>query len=323
MILCLRRCIERDENEKRGKVTLTPVTRVCACSGAAIAFCVAALLCAPVAYAQTTSVPATSSVTTTVTIEGYDVDFSLPTNAKAGCMVCHGDPDLTRLKDGELVSYWVDPAVADASAHATVQCTGCHLDFAFKTPHSSAAGDWQTEAKSACQNCHLDQSALVAAGAHRAGSKPGEPTSTASPDPKPLCGDCHGSHDIMTLTDSPEEQAAMHANGREVCSDSCHQEYWDNYQDYYHGAAYQDGSPDAPACWDCHMAHDILPAADVNSSVNERHLVETCQQCHPDANEEYVEYAQLIHHREETAEEFFLYTWISEARAAVMSLFGA
>lgn len=291
--------------------------------GAAIALCVAALLCPSPSYAQTTSVPATSSVTTTVTIEGYDVDFSLPTNAKAGCMVCHGDPDLTRLKDGELVSYWVDPAVSDASSHATVQCTGCHLDFAFKTPHASASGDWQTEAKSACQNCHLDQSALVANGSHRAGTKPGEPTSTATAAVKPLCGDCHGSHDIMTLTDSPEEQAALKAAGREVCDESCHQDYWDTYNDYYHGAAYQDGATDAPACWDCHRAHDILPSADVDSSVNERHIVETCQQCHPDANEEYVEYAKLIHHREEITEEFFLSSWISQLSATVMSLFGA
>jgi len=57
--------------------------------------------------------------------------------------------------------------------------------------------------------------------------------------------------------------------------------------------------------------------------VNERHLVETCQQCHPDANEEYVEYAKLIHHREDITEEFFLSSWISQASAAVMSLFGA
>lgn len=304
-------------------MTLAPVMRVCAYFGAAIALCMAALTCPSPSFAQTRSVPATSSVTTTVTIEGYYVDFSLPTNAKAGCMVCHGDSDLVRLKDGELVSFWVDPAVSELSAHATVQCTGCHLDFAFKAPHVSATGDWQTEAKSACQNCHSDQAALVANGAHRAGARPGETTSTATTADRPLCGDCHGSHDIMAITDSPEEQAALRVRGPEVCNESCHQDYWDNFNDYYHGAAYRDGAADAPACWDCHRTHDILPAADVDSSVNERHIVETCQQCHPDANEEYVEYAKLIHHRQEITERFFLFDWISRAGSAVMSLFGA
>lgn len=302
-------------------MTLKPVTRAYAYLAAAVVLGAAALLLPSQAYAQTKSVPATRTVTTTVTVEGYDVDFSLPTNAKAGCMVCHGDPDLTRLKDGKLVSFWIDPAVSEASAHATVQCTGCHLDFAFKSPHTSAAKDWQTEAKSACQNCHLDQSASVASGSHRAGAKPG-----VKPDPKapvkPLCGDCHGSHDIQTLTDSPEGRAQLRESGREMCGD-CHADYWDTYNDYYHGAAYKAGAKDAPACWDCHRAHDVLPAADKDSSVNERHIVETCQQCHPDANEDYVEYAKLIHNRQDVAEEFFLYTWISKARAAVKSLFGA
>ncbi|PKO58439.1 MAG: hypothetical protein CVU24_17140 [Betaproteobacteria bacterium HGW-Betaproteobacteria-18] len=285
-----------------------------------VSFSAAAVFATP-AFAATKSVPATRSVTATVTIEGYDVDFTLPTNAKAGCMVCHGDADLTRLKDGKLVSYWIDPAVSDASAHATVQCTGCHLDFAFKTPHTSSAKDWQTEAKSSCQNCHLDQSSAVARGSHRAGTLPGEKVDPKAA-PKPLCGDCHGSHAIGQLTDSPEGKAALRTQGRMMCG-GCHEEYWDNYNDYYHGAAYKRGAADAPACWDCHEAHDTLPAKDKDSSVNERHIVETCRKCHPSADETYVKYARLVHRRDEVAEEFFLYGWISQVRDAVMSLFGA
>ncbi len=279
------------------------------------------LACAVPAFAATRSVPATRSVSTTVTIEGYDVDFTLPTNAKAGCQVCHGDPDLVRLKDGKLVSFWIDPLVTDASAHTTVQCTGCHLDFAFKTPHPTKGNDWQTEAKSSCQNCHLDQSALVARGSHRAGVLPGEKPDPKAP-AKPLCGDCHGSHSIRQLTDSPEGKAALREQGWQVCG-KCHEDYWDNYDDYYHGAAYKRGAKDAPACWDCHNAHDTLPSKDKDSSLNERHIVETCRACHKDANEDYVEYAKLIHRRDEIAEDFFLYRWISTARDAVMSLFGA
>lgn len=305
-------------------MTLKLISRLGVCSVAAFAAAAAVLSMPSVAPAAPRSVPATRSVSTTVTIQGYDVDFSLPTNAKAGCMVCHGDPDLIRLKEGRLVSFWVDPAVTDASSHAAVQCTGCHLDFAYKTPHVNAAKDWQTEAKSACQNCHLDQAALVAKGAHRLGKKPGEATATvsATAKTKPLCGDCHGSHDIATLSDSPEAKAELRARGREICG-QCHEDYWDNYNDYYHGAAYRNGSSDAPACWDCHRAHDILPSSDKDSSVNERHLVETCQKCHPKANEDYVRYARLIHQRQGVAEEFFLYNWISRLRSAVASLFGA
>ena len=62
---------------------------------------------------------------------------------------------------------------------------------------------------------------------------------------KPLCGDCHApSHEIEMLTDNPEAKARMRANGYEICG-RCHEEYWDNYFDYYHGAAYQAGAVDA------------------------------------------------------------------------------
>jgi hypothetical protein len=278
------------------------------------------------ASAATRSVPATRSVGATVTIEGYDVDFTLPSNAKSGCLVCHGDPNLSRLKDGKLVSFWIDSALVDISSHATVQCTGCHLEFAFKTPHVPDGSDWSSGAKSACANCHLDQSALMSQGAHRA--KP----ATTTPVPQaastaiaeiapPLCGDCHGNHGIMTITDSEEGQNGLRARADGICA-PCHEEYWDNFNDYYHGAAFKRGASDAPACWDCHEAHDPLPVDDKDSNVNERHLVETCKQCHPDANEDYVAYAQLIHKRQEVADGFFLYKWILAARTAVMRLFG-
>lgn len=286
----------------------------------------AVLAAAPSAFAQTQSVPATRTVTTTVTVEGYDVDFTLPTNAKSGCMVCHGDVNLARLKDGKLVSYWIDVAVVEQSSHATVQCTGCHLEFAFKAPHTAEGADWASGAKSACANCHIDQAALMSQGAHRplpANEATRAVAASTNPDAvRPLCGDCHGNHAIMILIDSKEGQDELRARGEEICG-ACHEDFWDSYNDYYHGAAFKRGANDAPSCWDCHRAHDVLPTDDKDSSVNERHIVETCKQCHPDANEEYVAYARLVHQRQAVAEEFFLYQWISAARSAVKRLFGA
>ncbi len=251
-----------------------------------------------IAGAAEGSVPATRTAVTTVTIEGYDVDFTLPTAAKNGCLVCHGDPNLSRLKDGEYVSFFVDPLLVEQSAHAGVQCTGCHLDFAFTIPHVAADADWRDVAKSACQNCHQEQFLAYGSSVHRIESADNTPTADGIV--RPMCGDCHGNHGIQTLTDSPEGQQALRERAYDVCG-SCHQEYWDNYRDYYHGAAFQEGAQDAPACWDCHRGHEVLPASDRNSSTNERHLVETCAQCHPDATEDYVVYAPMIHHRDEIA----------------------
>lgn len=285
----------------------------------ATAFIVTQGIASP-AIAEATPVQPAASAVTTVTIEGYDVDFTLPTAAKAGCMVCHGDEDLTRVRDGRVISYFVDPDGFSQSAHGLIQCTGCHLDFAFSAPHEQLGTDWSSVARSACANCHREQAIAVGRGAHRLEVTPTAPPAEET-EPRPLCGDCHGSHEIEFLTDDPQGRAALHARGWEICG-RCHQDYWDSYNDYYHGAAYKRGAVDAPACWDCHGYHEILPAEDRNSMVNERRLVETCARCHPDANEAYVDYARLIHGHEEISEQIFLSRMMRWVRETIGGLFG-
>jgi hypothetical protein len=268
------------------------------------------------AFAQ--SAPATSSVVATHAPEGYDLDFTLPTQAKAGCSVCHGDPALERLRNGVVRNYFVDPEVLDASPHVSVQCTGCHLDFAFTTPHE--IGDWQTRAKADCKNCHRDQFVAFGQGTHRVEMSSGGVVKEGQDD-KPLCGDCHGGHAMVTITDNPAGQRVLHADGWNVCG-RCHEDYWENYDDYYHGKAYKRGATDAPACWDCHGWHDIYPSDNFDSLVNERHIVETCSQCHEDANEQYVEYATMIHGSRDAYALVFVLDWINAVRDAISGLLG-
>lgn len=260
----------------------------------------------------------------------YDLDFTLPTESKSGCMVCHGDPALVRVRDGVVRSYYIAEGDVAASAHADQQCVGCHVDFTYKAPHGAV--DWSANAKSACRNCHDEASIDFGVGVHRP-SVPTTTTAGASVDtttaPKPLCGDCHGAHDIsMLTTDTPEAKAgreAMHRNGWEICG-RCHEDYWDSYDDYYHGRAYKRGAMDAPSCWDCHGWHDILPSDDRGSLVNEAHLVETCSQkgCHEVGVEEaYVEYAQFIHGREKTwTESGPILAFIRKVSNAIGGFFG-
>lgn len=307
----------------RGKTaSLTTTHAPCTATRVIVAVCLAALsfvALASTAAAAEVSVPATRTAVTTVTIEGYDVDFTLPSAAKNGCLVCHGDGNLTRLKDGEYVSFYVDPELVERSAHAGVQCTGCHLDFAFTVPHVAAGDDWRAVAKSACKNCHQDQFLDYGRSAHRI--EEGDTAVSETSGGKPLCGDCHGSHAIMTITDSPSAQQELRDRAYEVCGE-CHQDYWDSYDDYYHGAAFKLGAADAPSCWDCHEGHEVLPSSDKDSSTNERHIVETCAQCHAAATEDYTAYTQMIHGRTEIAEDVFLRDWLAWLRGVISSIFG-
>jgi hypothetical protein len=99
----------------------------------------------------------------------------------------------------------------------------------------------------------------------------------------------------------------MHQSSYRVCA-RCkqHGDEYDTYDDYYHGKAYKAGAPDAPACWDCHESHDILPKSDPASSVNEANVGETCgtEGCHTGSSETFgTEAASLIHSKATAVEE--------------------
>ncbi len=281
--------------------------------------------------------------------QDYDLDFTLPTAGKSGCMVCHGDPNLVRNVAGGLRSYWVDGEILDASAHASIYCVGCHTDFAFGAPHGADAADWRRTAKLACKNCHQEQFEAYSQGVHSISVKPGEipdaerngsapttpsaaatrsVTATRPPSPgeasgeeaEPLCGDCHGAHDIDVLTDNPAGRLRMHRRGAEVCG-RCHEDHWESYNDYYHGRPYKEGVWDAPSCWQCHGWHDVRPVDDRRSTLHESKVVETCGACHRDSSEAFVDSTVgMIHGRDRVLDANVVYAVFADVRIAVTGL---
>jgi len=272
--------------------------------------------------------------------ETYDLAFTLPTAGVSGCTVCHADPNLVKQGSGTSTSVYVGPEIFAGGPHETTLCTGCHADFAYEVPHENAEGSdaWRGVASDACKGCHQAPAQEISKGAHSPTPVPGVTASETAaaraaknlPNEVPSCGRCHGSHEIQYLdverwetSGTVEVQEAakqgaltMHEQGLEICG-SCHVEYADSYEDYYHGAAYQRGAIDAPACWDCHGAHEMLPAENRQSPVNEANLVETCGRCHDDADEQYVQYAELIHGKSEVESEIPLYEFLDTTRSAI------
>jgi hypothetical protein len=259
----------------------------------------------PVVSTSTAAVTTVApSVTTTPVASGkgaFALDFTLPTFGKSGCMVCHGDPNLVVAQGDVTHSFWIDEAAYNKSAHGTTVCTGCHVDYGYKAPHGQIAQDWRAVAKQACKNCHPDQFRGWSLGAHAIAPLPGK-----QPDPKaafkPLCGDCHGGHDMAILKNNPEGQRQVHAQSEQMCGRvGCHADYWANYNDYYHGAAYKTGADDAPACWTCHGTHTVLLSTNRLSPTNSDNFggANSCGTpgCHAGANSAYTAYAPMIHGR--------------------------
>lgn len=296
------------------------------------------------ATATTASVAATASVATTgpaskqatpaAGARVYDLDFTLPTAGKSGCLVCHGDPNLAKVGAETTSSIFVDVALLQESAHAKdTPCTGCHLNFAYTAPHVQVEGaeDWISAARLACKNCHTDEFSEYANGAHSLASQPGKTATetvaarvaAGKPERVPLCGDCHGGHAIPAANDV-SGQRALHLSGAEMCG-PCHEREAVTYNDYYHGRAYRRGSLDAPSCWDCHGFHKILPSSDRLSPTHPNQLSLTCGQagCHDGADETFIEYAELVHGDGEIREANPLISVVQGAKDAVAGVFGA
>lgn len=219
-------------------------------------------------------------------------------DAGSGCLACHGSPNLIKASPLGVKSFQV--VGLEASAHREVTCTQCHTDFAYADvqPETNV---WYVNAGMSCAQaeCHgtddaeteknEDVVSAYSVSVHGTLVADGELTSAT-------CGSCHGGHNIQRL-DTKAARRALQMSGEETCR-SCHLDRWKSYDDPYHGAAYKASAQDAPACWDCHPAHDILPSDDPASSTSDARLAATCASCHQhkDASEDFVtQTAGMIH----------------------------
>lgn len=220
---------------------------------------------------------------------------SLNLRGRSGCLVCHSDRNAVGVIGGKTRSIFVDEALFQGSPHEDLSCLSCHLDFSYT--HPVEVVDYRKIAGLACSKCHSHnkQSTDYRASVHGRLALSGDPKGGAT------CGDCHGAHDIKSLKKSKAYKAKFRASAEQVCG-RCHYKYYGLYNDYYHGRAYKRGARDAPACWDCHDYHTVLPQRERGSSVSKIKLAKTCGRCHQGSTARFAEYAQLIHSRKKVEE---------------------
>lgn len=222
--------------------------------------------------------------------------FTVGVPGRSGCLVCHGDPKIQQNKTK--VSLYISQEDILQSAHKDVPCTKCHVDFgqaSASQAHTTVAGDWKKTAGLSCKNCHQHSGMLkvYSKSIHGRLALSGDPKGGAS------CADCHGSHNIKSFKKDKAYKQEFHLQAKEICG-KCHMKYYESYDDYYHGRAYKAGATDAPACWDCHGAHDVASASNAVSMVSKERLPKTCARCHVDASKGLVSFAPMIHKRQET-----------------------
>jgi predicted CXXCH cytochrome family protein len=209
--------------------------------------------------------------------------LNAPTNDE--CFSCHGSPDVkdaTVDVNGVPKSIHVDRAVYERSRHGRLACTSCHIGFKPGRHDAEQTEGWLETAKiGSCRNCHADVFAMYR-GSFHGGLVFGQSSGEA-----PVCADCHEAHNIV-----PPDSVEFRQQVDGLCA-QCHEDALRTYLDSYHGKASTLGDLETAVCTDCHGGHRILAASDPESSVNQANLIATCGDCHPGANDNFVQF--MVH----------------------------
>ncbi len=182
------------------------------------------------------------------------------------------------------------------SVHKDLSCTDCHGDIHTLDPDKPISGD-ADKITAMCGKCHADSAKskmekdfpnLEKAGKlppsrsivkqyHQSAhylkkNKDGSAAAT--------CADCHGSHDILSLT-NPKSNIYKRNVGH-TCG-QCHKKIAQMYGKSIHGQAVQQGWDESPTCNDCHNSHLVLPTDSPEALTGKRKLSEEiCLSCHED-----------------------------------------
>ena len=88
------------------------------------------------------------------------------------------------------------------------------------------------------------------------------------------CIQCH--YYLDGVEDFPHEEAEPEP----VECGICHDDISEQYMESLHGQKLEEGEELAPACWDCHGAHDVRPHSDPKSPVAKFNIPFMCGACH-------------------------------------------
>jgi len=131
----------------------------------------------------------------------------------------------------------------------------------------------------------------------------------------PVCTNCHSSH---TITDIDGDQFQYEVT---VQCGTCHEKLSKTYKDTYHGKAYMLGDMRAAKCSDCHGSHYILNINNPNSTLSYKNVVNTCKQCHSNANLAFTGYmTHATHHDNDIM--FWSFWLMTSLLVVVFSFFG-
>jgi predicted CXXCH cytochrome family protein len=193
-------------------------------------------------------------------------------NISKTCTKCHAQIETVHRKiiRGEL---W------EKQPHMIPACVDCH------SPHKARRVFYtQGMADQDCLRCHGDPNLKATRGTQTVSLFTNKDELSHSRHAKIACVQCHTGGDPADATRPCRTMAPK------VDCSICHAETVEQYRESRHGQLFAQGSPDAPACSDCHSPHGTLGKNDSNSPTFSRNVPALCGRCHRTGQKAAVRY---------------------------------
>lgn len=207
-----------------------------------------------------------------------------PFNIPMTCGQCHGDKNnngIDRPNAKKTGAKFLDSihgrVLTKSGLLIAAQCVSCHGSHSILPKSDAGSKTHQRNVAATCGSCHAGILSHFQESIHGVKLADGDTR-------VPTCNTCHTAHEITEGGRKEFQLGAVNECG------SCHAESLHTYRDNFHGKVTALGFAFTAKCADCHTPHDIQPASDTRSSVHPDRRVETCGQCHPSANANFVQF---------------------------------
>jgi predicted CXXCH cytochrome family protein len=239
-----------------------------------------------------------------------------PLNIPRTCGNCHGNNDLAK-KHGmpNVYPMYLDSihgfALSKEGLLVAANCQNCHGSHHILSHTDPQSPTYKTNIPKTCGQCHAGITANYLGGVHGKAIAAGNLNA-------PVCSDCHTAHAILQPT-----EATFRMQSTPICG-SCHKDKLSTYRDTFHSQLGSlGGYVETARCWDCHGAHDVLPASDPRSPIAPANLVATCGKCHAGANASFVQYQPHAnaHNRKLNPALYFIRLFMNLLLAGVLAFF--
>jgi predicted CXXCH cytochrome family protein len=239
-----------------------------------------------------------------------------PLNIPRTCGNCHGSDAMAKKHSSfNVLPLYLDSihgfALSKEGLLVAANCNSCHGSHHILSHTNPESRTFRANVPATCGSCHAGITTDYEAGVH------GKAVAAGKKD-APVCSDCHNAHAIEQPT-----EAAFRSQSTPICG-NCHKEKFSTYRDTFHSQLGSlGGYVETARCWDCHGAHEILPASDPRSPVAPANLVKTCGRCHAGANASFVQYQPHAnaHNRKLNPALYYITLFMNLLLASVLTFF--